>query len=250
MTMFESKRSRILGAGGLAVAALVTLSATSCAEVEILCGSAHDGYSFEFILESGDGPCAQLIGDEVGLDTFISYPDNEPDFSQPDLSMKPLALALAVAEAESRSGEAITSPLYSIGQHATEYPDGGDFCSVPQLTTTAVSLPALEAVPDDPETEEDESLPAVEARDISYEWSDVRLYTTFTAQATQVIASLRYTENGCTATYTARGLFPYVPCSSDEDCNDPASSINPDFSTRCSAELGACILAGDPPSLK
>ncbi len=47
---------------------------------------------------------------------------------------------------------------------------------------------------------------------LAYEWSNLRIYNTPEIPGTQFTADLRYTENGCTAEYTVKGIWPVVSC--------------------------------------
>ena len=52
----------------------------------------------------------------------------------------------------------------------------------------------------------------IPATDVAYTWSDVRVYVTAAANGTALSAHLSVTQNGCTATYAVRGLYPAVSC--------------------------------------
>ena len=86
---------------------------------------------------------------------------------------------------------------YAVGPLASEGPGPDNFCDVPELGPARLEVPASSTQP---------------AQSFSYEWSGLRVYNTPEIPGTQFIADLRYTENGCTADYTVRGIWPVVSC--------------------------------------
>ena len=77
---------------------------------------------------------------------------------------------------------------------------------------------------------------------------------------TQWTADLTYTENDCTATYVAVGMFPALKCEKHRGRQDgarpgrlpapqPGLSIDPAFPTTCDESTNLCVLKGEPPSL-
>jgi hypothetical protein len=107
--------------------------------------------------------------------------------------------------------------------------------------------------------------------DIAYEWSDVKFVVRANVPGTQMSATLRYTEGGCTAEYKAVGMQPNADCfqvdsqgapvldamgnqiPDDTRCGPgsfPQTNVNPDFAVKCDAVLFKCVLTSDPPALK
>jgi hypothetical protein len=133
---------------------------------------------------------------------------------------------------------------------------------VPQLTPARLEAPALPAGLADGGTQPDGGPPAQTAQNITYEWSNLRIYNTPEIPGTQFVAELRYTENGCTAEYTAKGIWPVVSCGvggkPDESRCDPfpdpsvgrlrGSGINPIFPVTCDPVALICVLTGEVPS--
>jgi hypothetical protein len=133
---------------------------------------------------------------------------------------------------------------HSVGE-MTEVPGPDNFCEVPTLGATrlAARTPALS---------------------LTYAWSNLRVYNTAEIPGTQFTADLTYTENGCTAEYSVKGIWPLVTCATggkpdDTKCDpraDPAagrfrgSGINPIFPVKCDPVALFCVLTGEVPSDK
>ena len=159
-------------------------------------------------------------------------------------------------------------PLYAFGQFATPTPQG-DICTAPSFASGRLVIPELAeipAVPDDPETEEDDSEPRVPpqpAVDIEMAWSDVRVLVTAGYPGVQFQGTVRYTVNSCTRTYTATGVFggnttfgcegtdpnpdpdgdPIPNGTPDPSQCDPLiTGVNPDFPVVCDPVLLTCLL--------
>ena len=120
---------------------------------------------------------------------------------------------------------------------------------MPELAPALLEVPATSSLP---------------AQSFSYEWSNLRVYNTPEIPGTQFIADLRYTETGCIADYTVKGIWPVVSCATggkpDETKCDPyrtstsaglrGSGINPLFPVKCDPVALICVLTGEVPSDK
>lgn len=96
--------------------------------------------------------------------------------------------------------------------------------------------------------------------DIGYTWSNINVHVTGTTPGTAMTATLEYSDIGCSATYSVRGLFPAVECETTADCliaADPeagiatGSGINPalfDYVV-CDPDMSYCVLTVDPVDL-
>jgi hypothetical protein len=125
---------------------------------------------------------------------------------------------------------------HSVGE-MTEVPGPDNFCEVPSLGATQLvaRTPALS---------------------LTYAWSNLRVYNTAEIPGTQFTADLTYTENGCTADYKVKGIWPVVSCATggkpDETKCDPkadpsvgrlrGSGINPSFAVKCDPNALICVL--------
>jgi hypothetical protein len=140
---------------------------------------------------------------------------------------------------------------YAAGQFQSQFPDGNDFCYVPTLqpaqevfsymdggTLTAAGTPMYP-----------------EPTTFGESWSNLKVYVTAAVQGDQLTGTLSRTINSCTVNYTVVGMWPAVPCTSQDPntgapvpaigmcspCADPdagmavGSGINPNFPVACNA---------------
>lgn len=249
-------RTSILCTSFLLTASATVVLSTSCAQPVINCTSAHGAFAAEYTLTEGDpnSVCGSLPGDVLGMATYFQEGglNGTPDYQDGSVAIRAEALGLLIDYAESRGAITGDDTFYaanSLGDFSDGFPDDSSFCMADGFETASVSLPEIEAVEDDPMTpDEDESLPAQAATEISYAWSNARFLVSADAQGTQFEADLTYTQDGCTAEYHVRGVYPAVGCASDDDCNDDRNGINPDFALRCNTDLGLCVLDADLPA--
>ncbi|MCB9707079.1 MAG: hypothetical protein H6711_34880 [Myxococcales bacterium] len=254
----------------LAVGAALLALGSGCKQPKLNCTTAHGYYAAAYELKSGDAnsPCGSLPGDILGMQTYYATGglNGTPRYDEASIAIRvdsvdqQLFFALTYPdEADDPSlladPDALHYGLNALGDFTAGLPDDADFCMVPELDASAVKLPAIAekpAVEDDPMTpdvdETDEGHPAQDARDVRYEWSNARFLVSANAQGTQFEADLKYSENGCTAEYHVTALYPVVGCESDDECNDDASGINPDFAVKCDSNLGLCVLSDTLPS--
>ena len=229
----------------------------------------------------GFGPDGFNADAVVGIAPFYQRDDRgQPDYRRGSIAVRTSEIGGLVAAAADFDVEnsARDGQLYSMGDFAEELPDDNDICSVPELSRTHLVLEDLPEVPDDPATaDEDESVPAQPAQDITLEWSNVKIVVSAALFGSQMEADLtdtRVAANGdtCTIKYHALGLSPAIHCyRSDEEgnpivkddgtydvdpelCNPEAdpeagrfsgSGISPLSNTQCDAVTGYCLLLGD-----
>jgi hypothetical protein len=75
------------------------------------------------------------------------------------------------------------------------------------------------------------------ATSITYQFDNVKVYSSPDAPGTQLTGDLTYTRDGCTAHYTVRAMWPAKGCNADAEkqsdkCGE-GSGINPDFAVTC-----------------
>lgn len=262
MLTFSTFQSRSIGLAAtfLLSSAATVVFTTACAQPVPSCASALGYFAAEYELVEGDpmSACGSLLGDELGMQTYYSEggPNGTPDYTDARVAIRPYAIGAMVEYAEIRGAieeDALDDVFHSanaLGEFDGSYPDDDSFCSVETFDASSVSLPAIEEILDDPMTmEEDESMPAQPAIDVTYAWSNARFIVSANIQGTQFEADLDYTQDGCTAKYRVRGVYPVVYCETDDECNDDANGMNPDFASHCNTDLGFCVLDGDIPSL-
>jgi hypothetical protein len=165
---------------------------------------------------------------------YILDAEGNVDYDQPfNVAIQTLEMGEAYAhiegeEARIQGGAAAesliaTNKLYAYGQFTTPQPDGNDQCYIPTLAPAVLEAPTLVAVPDDPETEEDDSVAEEPAFRLSAEWSDVIFLVSTAYPGVQFAGTLTLTrphpETGeaCSITYSAVA----VSAVNTFDCSTP-----------------------------
>jgi hypothetical protein len=124
----------------------------------------------------------------------------------------------------------------------TDDTDAQDFCSATDFSAATVNA--------GPKT----SNPPEAATSITYQFANVKVYSAPDAPGTQLTGDLTYTQDGCTAQYTVRAVWPATPCdptsAKPADLCGEGSGINPDFAVECDADLGMCVPSKPIPSFK
>jgi hypothetical protein len=209
------------------------LSACNTSEPLPQCTIGRGEHAVRYTLVSGSGPCAQKHAEAVGAQIFRTPGSGIP----PSLDFKPEPLA-------ANQGKDPENPVIASGDFTTEYPSEDELCVVPSMSEARQHV-----------TQADGS-----TKDIHYQFSNVRVQGSAAIPGTQWIADLTYTEDDCTATYVAVGMFPAIKCErtvGSEKQRDPTIcqqpqpglSIDPAFPTTCDESTNLCVLKGDPPSL-
>ncbi|EPX64640.1 putative lipoprotein mlpA precursor [Cystobacter fuscus DSM 2262] len=204
---------------------------------------APGSFAATYSLKPGEDParaCAQLKSEPVGLQKYLGE-----EGALDSVSLRTARVGKLVKEA--MLDPAAANQPNSVGALTTEAPGPDNFCEVPVLNPTQLVTLASSSEG---------------AKALTYEWSGLRIYNTPSIPGTQFIADLRYTENGCTAQYTVRGIWPVVSCATnnqpDESKCDPyadpprrlrGSGINPSFPVKCDPIALLCVLTGEVPSV-
>ncbi|MCP3138858.1 hypothetical protein [Pyxidicoccus xibeiensis] len=175
------------------------------------------------------------IAERLGIYKFVD--PEKPN--EPIITIRPAGLAgLGARDSGPSTRQTAT------GQLATE-PDADDFCSGSNFSVATVDAAVVPAVPDNPATTANEARPAVPATTITYEFSNVRVYSAPSSPGTQMTGELKYTRDGCTSTYVIRAIWPAAACI--QGTTEPAtncgngSGLNPDFAAEC-APIANCGL--------
>ncbi|WP_224246096.1 hypothetical protein [Hyalangium gracile] len=247
-------KRELMGLSVGAVAMATVLSACNTQDPERQCSVARavsDGstgsFAATYTLKEGtanpDRPCTLLTAEPVGLQKYFSQDPAAPD----TVAIRTTRLGgLAEDYAPEDNLEALGKP-YSVGALASESPGEDNFCDVPELSASSLDVPEADSQP---------------AQSFRYEWSNLRIYNTPAIPGTQFVADLRYTENGCSAEYRVKGIWPVVRCASGGKPNEAAcdpypdfsvgrlrgSGINPIFPVKCDPVALICVLTGEVPS--
>jgi hypothetical protein len=223
--------------------ALVLLAGCSLSQSPPTCVVGQGGWFAKYTLMANQpaGACSQKRGEGLGVRKYFPAGQNPQVAIQTD--------TLGTMALQTPGDTNLTHRPYSIGSLTQDAPDANQICSVPSLSRAEQT---------------------VGGSNISYEWSNARFVVQPNVPGTQMIATLRYTEGGCTAEYKAVGMQPNADCFAvdgqgnpvldpagnqapdDTRCGPgyfPQTQVNPDFAVRCDPEMLKCVLTADPPSL-
>jgi len=221
MTLHSLKLPSVLG-----VTLACALGACAVEQPKPQCTIGRGGHAVRYTLKTGTGACASKVGEIVGAQAYRVPESNQP----PSLALQPAALV----SIDSQDTDTTRSP-YSTGAFSTDLPSADYWCEVPQLAEARQAVPTT-------------------GPDISYRWSNVRIYNSSPIPGTQWTADLTFTENGCTATYEAVGVFPAIRCLQGGTPNVELCkarflglSLDPAYPVVCDAASGLCMLDGKPP---
>jgi hypothetical protein len=236
---------------GVAAAALLACNTEDPERQCVVARAVSDGstgsFAAVYVLKEGEDParaCAQLAAEPVGLQKYYS----EDPAALDTVAIRSARVGRLLEQYASRLASGPAPEPNSLGALG-EVPGADNFCQVPELSPTRVEVP------------EDSTGPA---QSFTYAWSNLRIYNTPQIPGTQFVADLRYSENGCTAEYQVKGIWPVVNCGSgtprkpNEALCDPnpdfeagrlrGSGINPLFPVKCDPVALICVLTGEVPS--
>ncbi|RKH06942.1 hypothetical protein D7X32_03640 [Corallococcus carmarthensis] len=242
-----------IAAAAVAVGACGSEPEAECVVARAVSDGSTGSFAATYQLKPGqnpDGVCARLKPESLGLQKFFSQDPAAPD----TVGVRSARLGKLLEDFASRLSEDSKASATAVGPLASATPGADHFCSVPELTPTRLDV-AASVAPDGG---------ALPAQDYGYAWSNLRIYNTPEIPGTQFTADLVYTENGCTAEYTVKGIWPVVKCQNsktklpDETLCDPyadydagrlrGSGINPLFPVKCDPDAFICVLTGEVPS--
>lgn len=266
----------------LSALSVLSLGAMGCDQPAPKCGVARGMFAATYTLVSGEGECAMLHGDLLGVQAYnarTSASDDRPDYDKTSVAIQPQALTDLLGASAGLADPNEDDLPYALGRFAHSSPKSS-YCDVPELSVARLRLPEIA----EQEVDACTTLPVQPAVDISYEWSNVRVLVTPANYGTRFEADLTYTNGDCTATYKVAAIYPVVSCDAapvpeepeatdpeetDEEPMCPAepepvtpipddglcaavpdvaaghpigSGISPDFAVRCDPDLLLCVL--------
>jgi len=262
------------GAVGLAGVFLVSLSSASCSQPDLFCDVASGPYMVQYIPKDSANDCLMLSGERVGMKTYNPPTADKKTFDASKTTVALQANSVGVLADDARAiGVEDSEPnhtQYSLGDYSNK-PDANDFCSAPALSM------AEQHIPETAYTDEDGNAQVFPETRISYQWSNLEVYTTFAAPGTAATGEVTITKevtdpmtgmtNACTVTYIANALYPRVGCEGADAEGNPSgmpdetkccpvadlangrtfgSGINPDFKVKCDPVLLSCVLDWKP----
>jgi len=232
----------------LSVIAIAVLMQAGCgiSQAPVTCVIGQGSWFARYSLKPNQtvtGACAKKVGEGLGIRKYF------PPGQKPMVDIRTDTLgAMAL---QTPSDDDTSHNPNSSGALTAESPDSSNFCSIANFSKAEQNIPASAGGPGD----------------IVYEWSNARFLTQANVPGTQMMASLKYTEGGCTAEYKVVAMQPYKDCTKmdaegsavldpdgnpvgdDSLCQGPSSNVNPDFAVSCEPNLLRCTLNSDPPSL-
>jgi hypothetical protein len=250
------------------------LATCSTEQPKILCSTAHGGYAVRYTLTSGSGPCAELKGGVMGVQSYVGIGANKnmPQFAKPPVAIKPAEIGDLI---DAYKANIDPTKQAANGVFAEDKPQADNFCPVGIMSSVTLNLPARPPMPDG----KGGMTPDLPAVNVSYELSNVKFYVSASVTGTVMTGDLKYIKDGCMATYHIDGVYPNVACERvdtvtgpdgkamdkhtgqpREDlcdpCADPAngratgSMISPDINVTCDKDSLLCAPVNAAPSLR
>lgn len=246
-----------------------------------LSGNDFLAFSTRYVVKENPMSCPEMKPELVGFQSY--HPANSDgqtrDFSKTSIAIRTQNHGELFWMNEDFGLDNSEFTPNALGDFAAAEPDDADFCQVPTISDAHVIFPGADVPVDTGEPCMDD--PGCEAvipgsvceiptdategtcfvtvtlaqADLTYKWSNLQFYVTAGAPGTQFTGDVEISLNGCTATYTAVGMWPAVDCAihdpdtfavtgSDQQLCNPepdalngrpiGSGINPDFGpTKC-----------------
>jgi hypothetical protein len=217
-----------------------------------------------YTLKSGTGACAAKELESFGFQKY-----NEPGTTETHVSVRPGDLGTHYENGRLDPTDPEGKKINALGD-LPEAPGSDNLCAVDFSDSHSNHAEQkFELVPD--ETLADGGVePGFPELAIKYEWTELKFLATAAVPGSAFIGELKYTEDGCTATYAAEGFWPQISCDDtahaladgsrdlpdggmleDLDCaagqdvpngHTLGSGINPDFPVVCDGSKGICVL--------
>jgi hypothetical protein len=177
-----------------------------------------------------------LVGGEWGVWKFA-----DPKADTATLVIRPVALA-ALGQFDNDN----TYQQLQATANLAQDPDSDYFCPATDFSLASVNA-------------NQGTYAGANARAVSYQFNNVKVYSRASAPGTQMTGELTYTVNGCVSTYVFNAMWPATHCDPTldpaDETNGPdtcgrGSGLNPDFDVVCDEATEYCTLAKTVPSFK
>jgi hypothetical protein len=187
--------------------AVAVLNSCNAVQPKPACKAQPAQYAAKYVLQ-GTAPAAcegKIVAAEVlNLQYYRSKLD-DPN-GVPSIAIEPQSVHDAVSEGE-EAKVMVTSTEYSLGKYATSEPGDDDLCVAKSMSDTHI---VIAEIPGDPMAVPPTE--TIEARDITYKWSNIKMMVTPLSNAVYFGADLTRIDGGCTATYKVTAVSPAVFC--------------------------------------
>lgn len=222
------------------------------------------GFATFYTLKSGTGACAMKEYEVYGFQKY-----NVPGTTETHVAVRPGDLGGHYENGRSDPADPEGEHINAIGD-LPEEPGSDKLCAITFEDEHAHHAEQdFEAIPDE-NLADGGVVPGEPALSIKYEWTDLKFIVSAAVPGSAFMGELKYTEDGCTATYSAEGFWPevacdptaHIPASGDPDLPDGGmledldcaagqdvanghtlgSGINPDFPVVCDPNFGVCVL--------
>jgi hypothetical protein len=200
---------------------LTLLVLAGCEQPRPRCNIARGTFAARYTLRASSGSCTPLVGETLNVQAYTamrSARDTRPDFDKTSIAIQPDTLGAILGKLADRAEPAAGDQPYAFGPFADNEPDKDDYCTVPTLTLARVRLPMLSE-----KVVMCTTYPPEPSVDVSYEFSNVRVYTTAAAYGTHFTAELIRREPDCVAEYQVTALYPAVACDAPAPMADGGS---------------------------
>lgn len=222
--------------------------AAGCEQPRPYCTIAQGDFAASLALQSSAGPCAQLEGIVLQVQSYnapLPNRDNRLDPQRPTLAFQLQEVTELLAAAPDSANT--TLPAYAFGEFAQPQPNDQELCDVTRTADAGVLL-AEQEQPDGG------TRPALTIR---YRLENVQVKVTPTALGTELTAELDYMRNDCRARYRVHAIYPATSCVGSDGATpdlDPAAtddtapadcaaaSSPSELPLRCETSLGLCVV--------
>ena len=258
--------------GALAIASVTLLVAGSygCDQPEPKCATGRGLFIARYKTVAGGDKCAAIKGEVIGVNTYSSVGDGQPDLDKASAALESTTTSTYVlnAEAAGFGDPDKTHQAYALGSFA-ETESTGNVCHIPTLAPSIQTLPEITE-------DEDLGTSAQPATTVTYAWANLTAYVTAQSNGTQMTADLTYKDTGADmdCTFKVQLLYPSVDCTLLNTDGDPildaskkpqidptaclpaqndgigapaqkhptGSGINPDYKVHCDPDLLQCVV--------
>lgn len=227
----------LIQVGAVALSAVLT---NSCSEQpKVQCTASRATFAARYTLVKGEGVCAQMIGEVLGVQSYVTDPRNPGD------GIVTVAIQSANTGNEESLGRAsrpeVLDPnpdhrIYALGKFTNLHPDPSGICHIPEMSPAELDRgPVRTTRMLDP------------AISVKHLWKNVRFLVTPAHTGVTFEADLTYVQDDCEAEYKVVAISPAADCDNgnvqpdqakcspeaDGTKNFAGSGIAPDFDVQC-----------------
>jgi hypothetical protein len=222
----------IRGLAPLGAACIIAAVANSCGDQPTVeCTASRSTFAAKYTLVRGTGVCAEVIGETLGVQTFVPNP-REPGDGMSSVAIKSGTVGDEETLGRDENPEHVP---FALGKFTSLHPDAQGICHIRDMTIAEFQRGP---VPTNRRLD-----PAIH---LKHEWRNVRFLVTPAHTGVAFEADLIYTQDGCEAENKVVGISPAADCGTqlepdvskcspdaDRAKNFSGSGIAPEFATEC-----------------